>query len=205
MLCHQRGTPPLHASVIEIGGQGVAIAGDAGAGKSTTARALMKRGHRLLTDDQAIVDPESRLVHPGYPAMKLWDSAAVAFGDAVDGRLRVKRGFAKFFRPLGEDFHPDPVPLALVLVLKTVPGAAAPVVEAQPPIAAAAALLHRHLSGPGVARALDRGRAAFQWTTALAPRVPVRILRRPDDLARLDALCDAIGDLVRSVAKGNRA
>lgn len=203
MLCHQRGQPPLHASVVEIGGRGVAFAGDGGAGKSTTARALMERGHRLVTDDHAIIDPESRLVHPGYPTMKLWDRVAAAFGDAVDGRLRVKRGIAKFHRPVGEGFRPDPVPLALVLVLETVPGSDAPVAGAPQPPAAAAALLHRHLPGLGVARVLDGGRAAFRWTTVLARRVPVRILRRSDSLAVMDVLCDTVGDLVRSFGEGD--
>lgn len=202
MLCHQRGQPPLHAGVLDMDGRGVAVAGDAGAGKSTTARALMARGCRLLTDDQAVIDPHSRRVYPGYPSMKLWESSAAAFGDTMDPGLRVKRGAEKFHRPLADAFQPEPVPLALVVVLQPAPELAGPTVEA-PTRTEAAALLHRHVSGTGFARVLDRGRAAFHWATALARRVPVRLLRRPDDLARLDEVCGVIEDLMRTVAKGN--
>ncbi|WP_404366249.1 hypothetical protein AB5I39_10505 [Sphingomonas sp. MMS24-J45] len=55
-LCHQRGLFPLHASTIEIGGRAFSFAGDSGAGKSTTAAALIELGHTLLSDDISVID-----------------------------------------------------------------------------------------------------------------------------------------------------
>ncbi len=74
----QRRILPLHGSCLNIKGEGVLITGDSGAGKSTIAAALCKKGFRMLTDDvAAIVYQESRrpLVCPGYPSQKLWEDA----------------------------------------------------------------------------------------------------------------------------------
>ena len=202
VLCHQRGQPPLHAGVLDITGRGVALAGHAGAGKTTTARALMTRGYRLLTDDQAVIEPGNRLAYAGYPSLKLWENSAAAFGDTMDPAFRVKRGFGKFHLPLTDVFVPEPVPLALVLVLQAAPELTHPtLVEATR--AQAATLLHNHVSGAHFVTALDRGQAALDWAATLACRVPVRILRRPDDLARLDALCGTVEAVLRTVIKEN--
>ncbi|WP_051341212.1 hypothetical protein [Azospirillum halopraeferens] len=199
MLCHQRGRPPLHAAVLEIGGRGVALAGHCGAGKSTTTRALVERGHRLLSDDLAVIDPDSALAHPGFPSVKLWGTSAAAFGDAADPALRVLRHLDKFHHPLAA-FRAEPVPLAMVLVLKADNGLGSPVIDTLTRAEAAAAL-HRHVSWPAASKALDKGATAFRRAARLAGRVPVRVLRRPDGLDRLDALCDAIEEAVR-VADG---
>ncbi|WP_114393486.1 hypothetical protein [Oleisolibacter albus] len=196
-LCHQRGQPPLHAAVLAIDGVGVAVAGDSGVGKSTTARALIQRGARLLTDDQAVIDPASGLVHPGYPSLKLWTASAEVFGDAMEQDLRVRRDLAKFHMPQLHVFQSEPVPLAAVLVLRPEPGRTAPALE-QLTRPEAAALLHRVIHRRESAAALDGGRAAFRWATALAQRTPVHLLRRPQDLGRLDALCTVIEGVVRA-------
>jgi hypothetical protein len=50
-LCHQRGLLPLHASAIRTGQGLVAFSGHSGAGKSTTAAAMVASGYELVTDD----------------------------------------------------------------------------------------------------------------------------------------------------------
>ena len=52
---NQRGLLTIHGSAVEINGRGICIAGASGAGKSTTALGLRRRGHRLLVDDMSIV------------------------------------------------------------------------------------------------------------------------------------------------------
>jgi HPr kinase/phosphorylase len=41
----------IHGVLLEVHGEGLLITGDSGVGKSETALALLKRGHRLIADD----------------------------------------------------------------------------------------------------------------------------------------------------------
>src|SRR5437868_5902568 len=50
-LCYQRGVLSLHSNTIVIDGKAVAMSGRSGTGKSTMAAILMRRGHRLISDD----------------------------------------------------------------------------------------------------------------------------------------------------------
>ncbi len=54
----------LHAASIGLGGKGVLLCGDKGAGKSTLSLALAARGHSFLGDETAVVDPSGRLLLP---------------------------------------------------------------------------------------------------------------------------------------------
>jgi HPr kinase/phosphorylase len=50
----------LHGVLMEVHGEGLLITGDSGVGKSETALALLKRGHRLIADDAVEVMRTSR-------------------------------------------------------------------------------------------------------------------------------------------------
>lgn len=82
VLLHRRGRLVLHGSAVDVGGRAVVLVGDKGAGKSTTAAALVARGHRLLTDDLVALDETAggAAVLPGPTQMKLWDASASALG-----------------------------------------------------------------------------------------------------------------------------
>lgn len=202
ILCHQLGRPPLHACVVEIGGMAVALAGHSGSGKSTTARALIARGHGLLTDDQAIIDPDTLLVEPGWSAIKVWANTALAAGDRIDPELRVHAHLDKFHLPLEDAFRRKPSPLGLVVILCREPdrerlsGEAAGWQQA-------AALLKSYVFRYRFGDTLDGGRAQFAWSLALARRVPVVTLRRPDDLTGVAAICDWI-ELAAAAAAADR-
>lgn len=82
VLLHQRGLLVLHASAIEMDGNAFAIVGLKGQGKSTTAAGLHQRGYELIADDIVAIDmtnPESPLVLPGIPQIKLWPDSVAAF------------------------------------------------------------------------------------------------------------------------------
>lgn len=53
----------LHAAVIEKGGRAALLPAPPGSGKSTLTAALVQRGWRLLSDELALIDPASGLVH----------------------------------------------------------------------------------------------------------------------------------------------
>lgn len=191
-LMIQRRRPPMHACVVAAGPMAVVIAGDSGAGKSTLARCLIGRGYGLVSDDQAVIDPVTRLVHPGYPAMKLMRGTALSAGDAVMPDRQVRDGLEKYFVPMPERFRHTPLELGLVVVLSTGPEIRLEQAERHD----AAALLLRSLYRPELSRTPQEGRVALDWSLALARSVPVFRLTRTGDLAHLPNLADAVGALV---------
>jgi hypothetical protein len=114
--------PVLHASSVVIAGEMTAFIGPGGAGKSTIAVALARRGHALGSDDGLLLRREGDrwLGVPAYAGARLWpDSAAVvAAGEltTADGaaarKLRVRDGlpFASGPFPLTRLYVIDPSP-----------------------------------------------------------------------------------------------
>jgi hypothetical protein len=82
------GFEPLHATVVEVGGEAVGFMGDSGRGKSTLAAAFVRAGFRLLTDDLLILKEDGRglQAYPGLPRIKLYpEMARTVFGEPVQG------------------------------------------------------------------------------------------------------------------------
>lgn len=199
LILHQRGTPPLHASAITLAGRAIAIAGDSGAGKSTTTRALLHRGHRLLAEDQAVIDPISKRLYPGAPDLRLWAEAARLFGDPMIEESRVGAEEDKFtIGSLRKRFDSEARPLTALFILSSDP-ADRPDAERLSGAAAAAAL-HRHVYRLRLATFMGLGPGIFRWATALAANVPVYTLRRPHDLSRLDELAAFIEQVTEQTA-----
>lgn len=191
ILAHQRGVPPLHASALQIGDQTVVLAGHSGMGKSTTARALVHRGHRILADDQVVIDPERLLVHPSFPAMRLWGSTASALGEGVSSDLTILPGLDKYHVPSTDVFHPDPGNLGVIFVLSKADSLDLPMVERLSAIHAVP-VLTQHIYKLPIAAALGRMPDILQWTARIATRIPVYRLRRPDNLAALDLIASLV-------------
>ncbi|RAL25050.1 hypothetical protein DL240_02220 [Lujinxingia litoralis] len=62
----------LHGSAVHFPQeQAIAIIGDSGAGKSTTALALWRQGASLLADDLVLIDVERQVILAGAPALRL--------------------------------------------------------------------------------------------------------------------------------------
>lgn len=83
LVLRLRGVTCLHASVVATPTGAVAVAGPAGAGKSTIAAACALRGHRVLSDDIAVLVPQDGgwAVEPAVPSVRLWDdSVELLFG-----------------------------------------------------------------------------------------------------------------------------
>lgn len=93
----------LHASVMEYNGKAFAFVGNKGAGKSTTAAALLNAGARLISDDVAVMDghnANSSVVQSGYPGVRLLPSTLSAFGLNEHDYERVVSGMNKRYVPL---------------------------------------------------------------------------------------------------------
>ncbi len=194
VLLHQRGQPPLHAGAVRIGDGVIAVAGHSGAGKSTLVRALMRRHHLLFSDDQMVVEAATGLAHAGMPAMKLWGKSAALFGQATEGAPRVRADLDKYHFDAAASFAGQSAPLRLICVLCADPLLTHP--NAVRLAAAEAVATLGQFSHYGfVADAMGGRPAIFRWAAMLAGRTPVYLVRRPDDLARLDDLADLVLDL----------
>lgn len=190
LVLHQRGLPPLHATAVTVAGQAVAIAGDSGHGKSTTARALARRGHLILSDDHVIIDPVTRLVPPGSAGLRLWADVAGLFADEVTESARIRPEEDKFTIRRAGLFDVQSRPLAAIFVLSPVP-CDRPAIRRLSP-GQAVPMLHRHVVRLRLATIMGGASAIFRWATAIARCTRVYSLLRPSDLTRLDELARLI-------------
>ena len=121
-----RGFTALHASAAEINGHAVAFVGGGGAGKSTIVAALARAGHRILSDDIAVLEEASGTfrIRPSYPHIRLWpDSVSVLFGteDALPKLVPTSDWWDKRFLDLegdGFDFHDEALPVRFTYILE---------------------------------------------------------------------------------------
>ncbi|WP_322417616.1 serine kinase [Mesorhizobium huakuii] len=122
LLLHQRGLLVLHASAIAVAGSGAIFMGDKGAGKSTTASALIRAGHELLTDDVVALDlarPDAPMIVPGFPQIKLAADAAAAISlDQAELRPQVHPAIEKVQHRLHGAFSGCMVPATGIYVLE---------------------------------------------------------------------------------------
>jgi len=110
-LLMQRGHIVVHGNAIvldQLDGAAICV-GDSGAGKSTTAIAMMQRGHRILADDVCPLTREG-VALSGMPRAKLWEDTARGLKIDTTALERLRVDDAKFNLPLGADHCLDPQP-----------------------------------------------------------------------------------------------
>ena len=192
-LLHQRGFLTLHASTVSMGTGGVAFLGWKGAGKSTTAAALNRMGHPVLTDDvlALVVDDSAEnaiRVVPAFPQLKLWPATSRTLGmDPASLTALHPEIEKKAFRPR-DSFSRESVPLLRIYALED-----GPRIESVP-LSRKDGLI-QILSHSYAARFLGNegaGAGHFKQCTRLVREIPVHLLRRPRDL-------DALNELARFV------
>ncbi|MDB5694920.1 MAG: hypothetical protein JWN21_463 [Sphingomonas bacterium] len=180
-VLHQRGLLPLHANAVGIGNGTVALLGHSGAGKSTLAGWFHDRGHRVLSDDVCVVDPDGR-VAPGIPRLRLWRDALEASGRDPGDHAVSYAGADKFDVPIAAT-EDQPLPLrAIYLLGRAEPTTITPLTGAH----AVAALVANTYRGSYVRAAGLAGRHLAACTD-LARRVPVFAFDRRWDQACIDA------------------
>lgn len=95
----------LHAAVVARDGKAIVIPGESGQGKSTLCASLVARGWRHLSDEFALLDPETLRItaHPrpislknqSIPAMKAWAPDAV-ISETLEG---TPKGSVAYMQP----------------------------------------------------------------------------------------------------------
>jgi hypothetical protein len=196
-----RGETCLHAGAVRMGPGAIAIAGEQGAGKSTTIAGLARRGYPVLSDDLAVLDERDGQcwVQPGMPRLRLAPDALDHLGQEWRDLAVVLSSEQKRYLPLhdiqgdgGWRFQPTAVPLQAIYLLGDFePGLDGPVIV---PVAAATAVagLLPHTYHPLRPLSIARRAESLNALCRLVGRVAVRSLRRPPGLDRLPDALDAI-------------
>ena len=205
LLLHQRGLLVLHASAIAIGGKSAIFMGDKGAGKSTTAGALVRAGHGLLTDDVVALDLDSSnepMIIPGFPQIKLAADAAAAIPlKGVEVRPRVHPAIDKIQHRLLGGFSPAKVPATRIYIL--VRGEEAAISPLRGPAALTAIIKFSYVTRFGrLALAGDFVATHLQQCARLADHVGACRLEVP---ARLDRIGEAVDLIEMDLASDNRS
>ena len=204
LLLHRRGLLVLHASAIAVAGTSAIFMGDKGAGKSTTASAMIRAGHELLTDDVVAVDmtnPNKPMIVPGFPQIKLAAdaAAAISLGEA-EVRPQVHPAIDKMQHRLNGAFSGGTVPATRIYILERGERAE---ISPLPGIAALPAIIKFSYVTRFGRAALPSDFAAMhlRQCARLADHVGVCRLEVPTGLDRIG---EAVGLIERDLAAGRR-
>jgi hypothetical protein len=181
------GYEALHAAAVAGGDGAIAITAASGGGKSTLVSALLARGLELLADDVLVLETRGSgrrpLAHPAPPLMTVPTSglpllAAIEPPPVAISSLADERWMAV-------PVHPEPLPLASLVVLDRRPGLPTELRAIESPLAP---LMGSLMVFPG---GEERRRARFELASVLACEVPLWRLTadlrtQPEELA--DAL-----------------
>ena len=200
LLLHRRGLLVLHASAIAVAGRSAIFMGDKGAGKSTTASAMIRAGHDLLTDDVVALDlthPSQPMIVPGFPQIKLAAdaAAAISFRNA-EVRPQAHPAIDKMQHRLNGAFSRGRVPASRIYIL--VRGEKADITPL-PGIAALPAIIKfSYVTRFGRAALPDDFAAThLRQCSGIANRVGVCRLEVPTGLERID---EAVALIERDLA-----
>jgi hypothetical protein len=178
----------LHAAALEFQGRAWLLAGDSGAGKSTTTWGLLHHGFRYLSDELAAVDLHTRSVHAYAHALclKRRPPAIYPFPDAqvLDLGRTLHVPVAALPAPVAD----APCPLAGLIFVRHDPSLHAPVLRALHSAEGGARLYVTTLN------ALAHAQHGMDAVVNLAASVPSWSL----GTAELDATCRLVLDLARS-------
>lgn len=179
----------LHAGAVEIGGRGVLVVGETGAGKSTLVTGLVRGGAGYLTDEAAAVDTTAGIITPYPKAITLDQGSWPLFPDLRPDVPEVLEPA----RHVSWHVNPDRVrsgsvaagcPPALVVLTHYRASAPPAEVSAVAPRDAVLALAGQSFNFT------DIGRTAFDTAVWVARHCPtVRIVN-----SDLDAACAAVHD-----------
>ena len=199
-----RGVTCLHASAVAIHGTAVAFVGWAGAGKSTTAATLARRGHAVITDDiVALVERNEALVAmPAYPYLCLLPDAVKLLYGSNEALPAFSPSWDKRRLQLEENrlgFEQQPLPLGSIFLLgERSAEPDAPFIEEVAPKEALLALVANSYATNLLDREMRKNE--FEVLGRLVNRIPVRRLRSHRESARIEALCDLIEKACKDVS-----
>ena len=195
-VLRQRGVICLHASLVAVDGQALALLGPVGSGKSTTAAALAQRGYAILSEDVAPVAQtvDGFVAHPGYFRIRLWpQSSAMLFG-SEDYLPKLTPLWDKCYLDLveaGFRFHSQSLPLRAIYLLEArTDSADAPTLQELLPRQGLVELIANTYMNKLLAP--DQRAREFELLGKLVGAVALRRVTAHADPARLGQFCQMI-------------
>ncbi len=194
-LLHQRGILPFHGNAIHTPQGAFIFSGNSGAGKSTVAAALLKKGHPLIADDIcALRINENNLpeVLPGFPRLKLWEDSLQQLQEEPDNFSRVRPQLKKYNYPVIQAFTNKPVPLASIFILATTNKNEFTfrTVNGIEKFNLVKTNTYRQMYMEG----LDTLKQHFKLASIVGNKVPMHMVTRPSEGFQLDSLVSQIED-----------
>lgn len=134
----------IHAgAVVSDEGRAVVLPADSGSGKTTLVTGLIRAGFGYLTDEAAVIDPDTLLVHPFPKALTIKESARDVWPDLAPRKKGSGNGYwqvdPETIRP---DCLAEPARVGLIVFPRYVAGAATELTPLSP--ATGCALLGRN-------------------------------------------------------------
>ncbi len=192
IVLHQRGRVVLHASAVAVGDKAMLFCGQSGAGKSTMAALLGRRGFPLLNDDVCNLRPAedgNYAVYADGRMLKLWAQSLEHLQWAEAEEAKVRRDTRKYYMaPEKVDLTPRPVGGVFVLH----PSEDGSVSLERLSAAEATAELTRNAYRPALVHSMNMGAEYFKATIAIQQHAGVYRLSRPIDFSRADEVLDLL-------------
>lgn len=193
-LLLQRRLLPLHASTVIYNDKCMVMMGMSGAGKTTLAAALVKKGALLVADDISVIDfsTDNPSVYPAFPSVKIWEDSLRHLGYSSYGLMPVREELKKYHLPV-EEFNGNIKPaIDRIFVLnshnkpqnetKSLSG----IEKFQ--IIKKHTYLFRSIPNTGIEQ------NHFKLATELASKIPVAVLTRSDSMFDTDSLIRIISE-----------
>lgn len=121
-ILQQRGQVPLHTAAVVVDDQLTLIAGQSGAGKSTTLAGLEKRQYRIFSDDITVLKqlPDDDRIRgvASYPMIKLWERSLQTL-QLDDRSFPVVPGYEKYGMFFHDAFDIRHYPINRIILLET--------------------------------------------------------------------------------------
>jgi hypothetical protein len=195
ILLQQRGNLVLHASAIAADGRAMLFCGRSGAGKSTMAAMLCRRGYALLNDDVCNLTPaigDTYEVRPDGRMLKLWSESLDQLEWTTQPGMAVRADQEKyFFAPPVSEVLPQPV--AAIYILRETPPNEDNSIRRLRSIEGMNEL-KRNAYRPALVTAMEMERAYFTASVALQRSAGVYLLSRPLAFDAAGPLLDLLED-----------
>lgn len=187
-LLYQRGFLPLHGSAVETPWGAMVFAGQQGAGKSTLAAHLIRRGYRFLSDDICAMTRTSagHQVVPAVSHLRLCEDVYRHLGKPTYARFHVD----KYVVPIEGNSPTHSVPVRAIHILSEgpAPGPAFEVLRGFERIRQ----IFEHLYRPEFLHGQGTEQSLLQSAGQIAAETTMITASRPRDLMALEEFIDGL-------------